>query len=99
MIVVANHCAWFDPVWLGKVLPRRFVPMMTSRFFDVPGMHWLFVNVARAIRVEESGFRRDVPELDDAVKALDRGSLLLLFPEGGLRRREVPPIKQFGQGV
>jgi 1-acyl-sn-glycerol-3-phosphate acyltransferase len=99
VLVVANHSAWFDPCWLGKVLPRRFRPMMTSQFFDLPVLYWLVKYVAGAIRVEESRFRRDVPELGEAVTALDQKSVLLLFPEGGLRRREEQPLKLFGQGV
>ena len=99
VLVVANHSAWLDPAWLGKMLPRRFVPMMTSRFFDLPVIHWLVKNVAGAIRVEESRFRRDVPELAEAIQTLDEGKVLMLFPEGGLRRREETPLKFFGQGV
>jgi 1-acyl-sn-glycerol-3-phosphate acyltransferase len=99
VLVVANHCAWFDPIWLGKMLPRRFKPMMTSRFFDLPVLCWLVKNVAGAIRVEESRFRRDVPELAEAIAALDDGSVVMIFPEGGLRRREDQPLKFFGQGI
>ena len=34
LLVVANHAAWFDPLWLAKVLPRFVTPMMTSAFFS-----------------------------------------------------------------
>src|SRR4029079_16324252 len=80
VVVVANHSAWLDPRFLGKVLPRRFIAMMTSTFFDLPGMRWLMKNVTHAIRVEVSTYRRDVPELRLAVDALDRGQVLLVFP-------------------
>ena len=99
VLIVANHSAWLDPVWLAKVLPRRFVPMMTSVFFDLPVLRWLMVHVAQAIRVTYGQFRREVPELKDAVAVLDRGDALLVFPEGALRRREEEPTLPFGQGV
>ena len=51
LLIIANHTAWFDPLWLAKVLPRRLTPMMTSKFFDLPILHWLMRNVAGAIRL------------------------------------------------
>jgi 1-acyl-sn-glycerol-3-phosphate acyltransferase len=52
-----------------------------------------------AIRVQHSNFRRDVPELKNAVKALDEGKCVVIFPEGRLRRTEEQPLRLFGQGV
>jgi 1-acyl-sn-glycerol-3-phosphate acyltransferase len=99
VLVVANHAAWFDPLWLGKFIPRPIYPMMTSRFYDVPGLRWLMTQVVQAIRVPEATFRRQAPELDEAVAVLDRGQCLLIFPEGAMRRKEEVPLRQFGQGV
>jgi 1-acyl-sn-glycerol-3-phosphate acyltransferase len=98
-IVVANHSAWLDPVWLAKVLPRRQIPMMTSVFYDLPVMRWLMVNVAHAIRVQTGTFRREVPELKEAVAVLDRGECLMVFPEGAMRRHADRYLRQFGQGI
>ena len=98
VLLVANHSAWFDPLWLGKYVPRRIIPMMTSVFFDMPLMRWAMVHLAQAIRVEQR-FRREVPELKQAIAALDRGDCVLIFPEGGMRRKEEQPLHMFGQGV
>ena len=99
LLVVANHTAWLDPMWLGKVLPRRLTPMMTSDFYDLPGMRWLMTHVIHAIRVEASRYRREAPELEQAVAALDRGECVLVFPEGWMRRKPEASVRQFGQGV
>jgi 1-acyl-sn-glycerol-3-phosphate acyltransferase len=99
LLVVANHTAYLDPLWVGKVLPRRLTPMMTSVFYDRPTLRWLMVHIVGAIRVQASGYRREVPEIQEAVAALDRGACLVIFPEGSLRRREDQPLRQFGQGV
>jgi 1-acyl-sn-glycerol-3-phosphate acyltransferase len=99
LLVVANHTTWFDPLWLGKVLPRRLTPMMTSVFFDLRGLRWLMKHVVHAIRVPSLSFRREAPELQKAVSALDKGQLVLIFPEGMLRRSEERPVRMFGQGV
>jgi 1-acyl-sn-glycerol-3-phosphate acyltransferase len=99
LLVVANHAAWFDPIWIAKVLPRSVRPMMTSAFYDLPFLRWLMKNVARAIRVQYSTFRREAPELQEAIQALDQGDCVVIFPEGSLRKSEERPLRHFGQGV
>ncbi|MBI1830435.1 MAG: 1-acyl-sn-glycerol-3-phosphate acyltransferase [Planctomycetes bacterium] len=99
VIIIANHSAWMDPMWLAKVMPRSLIPMMTSVFFDQWLLRWIMVYLADAIRVEASGFRRDVPEIDIAIEALDDGKCVVIFPEGRMRRSEEKPLKMFGQGV
>ncbi len=99
VLVVANHSAWMDPLWLAKVLPRTVTPMMTSAFFDIPVMRWLMVHVIQAIRVEMGHLRRETPEIDQAVQHLQDGRCVLIFPEGMLRRSDERPLKMFGQGV
>src|SRR5262249_34598885 len=99
LLAIANHCSWFDPLWLGKVIPRRITPMMTSRFFDLPVLRWLLTDVAKTIRVEASTFRREAPELQEAIAALDRGECVLIFPEAYMKRKEEQSLRQFGQGV
>ena len=99
VLVVANHTSWMDPVWLGKVVPRRLTPMMTSRFFDLPVLHLIMKKVEHAIRVQASVYRHEAPELKKAMSALEKGWCVAIFPEGFLRRSEEKPIKLFGQGV
>jgi 1-acyl-sn-glycerol-3-phosphate acyltransferase len=99
LVVVCNHSAYLDPFWLGKVMPRKLTPMMTSVFYDRPMLRWLMRWVVGAIRVQASRFRREAPELDEAVALLRRGGCLLLFPEAILRREEEKLLRNFGQGV
>jgi 1-acyl-sn-glycerol-3-phosphate acyltransferase len=99
VIVIANHAAFFDPCWLGKIVPRRITPMMTSAFYDVPILHWLMKRVIRAIRVQESSYRYEVPELKEALVRLDEGECLVIFPEGNLRREDSKLLRRFGQGI
>jgi 1-acyl-sn-glycerol-3-phosphate acyltransferase len=100
VLVIANHACWFDPLFLGSLLPRPITPMMTSVFYDLPGLRWLMVNVFHTIRVEEKALKQDVPpEIGAAVAALDRGECVVLFPEGYLRRSDGKPLKRFGRGV
>ncbi|MFO0797218.1 MAG: lysophospholipid acyltransferase family protein [Gemmataceae bacterium] len=99
-VVIANHACWFDPVFLGRVLPRPITPMMTSEFYDLPGIRWLMVHVFGTIRVPEKQMKKETPaEIVEAIAALDRGDCLVLFPEGYLRRTDDRPMRRFGRGI
>jgi 1-acyl-sn-glycerol-3-phosphate acyltransferase len=99
VLIVSNHAAWGDPIWLGKVVPRFLTPMMTSVYYDKPVVYWLMKYVAHTIRVPAATFRREAPELKDAVAALDRGRVVVVFPEGALKKKEEQWLRQFGQGI
>jgi 1-acyl-sn-glycerol-3-phosphate acyltransferase len=98
LLIIANHSAWFDPLWLAKIAPRQVIPMMTSNFYDLPLLKPL-MKLADVIRVQAAHFRREVPEIKEAVEVLDRGGCVILFPEGWMRRKEQLPLRQFGRGI
>ena len=98
-LIIANHASWFDPLLLAYFVPRPITPMMTAGFYDLPVLRWLMSRVFRTIRVVEKAARRDAPEIQTAVAALDAGHCVVLFPEGYLRRTEEHVIRRFGQGV
>ena len=97
-LIIANHACWFDPLFLAKFLPRPITPMMTAKFYDRP----VIVRLMRAfgvVRVPEKALKKDAPEVQEAIAALDRGECVVIFPEGYLRRDEGKPLRRFGQGV
>jgi 1-acyl-sn-glycerol-3-phosphate acyltransferase len=99
LLILANHTTWIDPLWVAKLMPLRVRPLMTSRFYDLPLISWLMRKVFHTIRVPDSRFRRETPEIQLAVAALERGENVLIFPEGWLKRREDLTLRRFGQGV
>jgi 1-acyl-sn-glycerol-3-phosphate acyltransferase len=98
-LVIANHAAWLDPLFLAKVVPAPIVPMMTSKFYDLPVISFLMRRTIGTIRVPDVAYRHEAPELKEAVRALDRGEALIVFPEGFLRRKEEVMLRRFGRGV
>jgi 1-acyl-sn-glycerol-3-phosphate acyltransferase len=99
VLIISNHTAYADPIWIMKVVPRELTPMMLSRYYDLPVLHWVTVTFIRAIRVTWSQYRREAPELLEAVARLDAGEGVLVFPEGWVRRTEEVPVRRFGQGL
>lgn len=98
-LVIANHGSWPDPVFLGIALPRPMTPIMIQSFYDMWFLRPILKYIFRAIVVPETPIRRETPELEQAVAALQRGELVVIYPEGYLRRKEDQPLKRFGQGV
>jgi len=100
VLIIGNHSAMFDPVWISAVVPLRSRAMMLSTFMDKPFLGWLTGTVYNSIRVsEEGGFRRHIPEIDDAVRTLQSGESVMIFPEAWIRRKEEVPMRRFAQGV
>ena len=99
VLLIANHASWFDSMIIAEAIPRATTHMMTASFYDVRGLRFLMRHVFRNIRVIESTVRKEAPELAEAVKALNVGRCVVLFPEGYLRRKENQPMRRFGRGV
>lgn len=97
-LVIANHACWGDPLFLEKVLPRPTTPMMTSRYYDLPVLRF-WMRRFGVIRVPEQPLKKQTPEVQEAIAALERGECVVIFPEGYLRRREEQLLRRFGRGI
>ncbi|GAC1631865.1 MAG: MFS transporter [Nevskia sp.] len=84
-IVVCNHVSFVDALIVGGSVRRPLRFVMYHRIFKIPVMNFLF-RTARAIpiapaREDPAMLRRAYDEID---RALRKGELIGLFPEGGL---------------
>jgi 1-acyl-sn-glycerol-3-phosphate acyltransferase len=78
-ILVSNHTSSIDPLLLQAFSPRLIRWMMAKEYFDFKPLRWLFDTVG-VILVERSG--RDMAATRAAMRALDQGYVLGVFPEG-----------------
>ena len=79
VIVVSNHLSDLDPLVVGSALRRRVTFMAKHELFQVPGVRW-WVTKCGAFPV-----RRGAPDrqaLRTALGILQRGGVLVMFPEG-----------------
>lgn len=79
VIVVSNHLSDLDPLVVGAALRRRVTFMAKHELFKVPGVGW-WVSACGAFPV-----RRGAPDrqaLRTALGILEKGGVLVMFPEG-----------------
>ena len=79
LLLVSNHISVLDPPLIGVVTPRQLTFLAKAELFDIPllGRFIRAVN-ARPVRREGS----DARALKDALRVLEEGRALLVFPEG-----------------
>jgi 1-acyl-sn-glycerol-3-phosphate acyltransferase len=80
VIIVPNHVTYADPVLVSIAVRRPVYYMAWSALFDIPGLAWL-IRRLRAFPVEiESA---DPKATREAVRLLQAGEAVMIFPEGG----------------
>jgi 1-acyl-sn-glycerol-3-phosphate acyltransferase len=79
VLFVANHQSFWDPVLAGLAIGRPFYAVARRTLFDNPGLAGL-MRLLNALPLDQE--RPDPRSLRAAVKVLQSGESLLLFPEG-----------------
>lgn len=92
-IVVSNHVSGLDPFILIAACRRPLRFLIAREQYERPILHWLF-EASGCIPVDRSG----KPELAlrQALRALERGEVLALFPHGKIHLDSDPPRKLKG---
>jgi hypothetical protein len=86
-LIVCNHVSFVDPIILHGLLPRPARYVMYDLFYRLPVLNWLFralksipINTKRADEVVYTN------AFDEIAKSLEKGRLVVIFPEGGITR-------------
>ncbi|MBE9533168.1 MAG: 1-acyl-sn-glycerol-3-phosphate acyltransferase [Proteobacteria bacterium] len=92
-IVVANHVSGLDPFILISACRRPLRFLIAREQYERPILHWLF-KASGCIPVDRSG----KPEiaLRQALRALEDGEVLAIFPHGTIHLDSDPPKKLKG---
>ena len=79
VLLVSNHSSVLDPPLVGGAAPRPLAFMAKAELFAIPGLGWLIRRLnARPVRRDGA----DPAALRTALKVLQEGGVLLVFPEG-----------------
>jgi 1-acyl-sn-glycerol-3-phosphate acyltransferase len=90
-ILICNHVSGLDPMLIQSVCPRLIVWMMAKEYYEIPGLRTIFKTV-EAIPVDRGG--RDLAATRAALRALQAGRILGVFPEGKIEKsRDLLPFQ------
>ena len=101
-IVVANHNSHLDTFVLISLCPLRLLdrlrPVAAADYFlKNPALAWFTLNIFNMIPLERGKRDRRSDPLQECTAALERGEILLVFPEG--TRGETEALARFKGGV
>jgi 1-acyl-sn-glycerol-3-phosphate acyltransferase len=90
-IVVCNHISGLDPALIQSTTPRLITWMMAKEFYELRSLNWIFRSIG-AIPVARGG--RDMAATRAALRTLEAGGVLGIFPEGRIENsRELMPFQ------
>lgn len=95
-ILVCNHTSSLDPLLIQSVSPRLIRWMMAKEYFEYRLLRWVSKSVG-VILVERSG--RDMAATRAAMRALEAGYVLGVFPEGRIETSSALLPFQSGIGL
>lgn len=94
VLIVANHCSYWDPVVVGTAVYRQVYFMAKEGLFRFRAVSWLLSRLGafpvRRDRADRQAIRR-------ALELLGQGKVVGLFPEG--TRSHDGALQQFQPGV
>jgi len=78
-IVAANHVSWLDPIALGSACSRPVRFLIAQHVYETPATRWFYRGMHTIPVARGSGNPRG---LRAALRALARGEVIGIFPEG-----------------
>jgi 1-acyl-sn-glycerol-3-phosphate acyltransferase len=78
-IIAPNHVSFFDPMLAGSAIKRPMHFMAKKELLDAPVLGWL-VKQTNAFPVKRDYY--DVKAVKNVFSLLEKGHLVLIFPEG-----------------
>ena len=101
-VLAANHNSNLDALALMSLMPLKLLPKLrpvaaVDYFFTSKAKGWFVTNIIGIIPVERGSAKKGGNPLAACEEALDRGEILVLFPEGS--RGEPETLGQMKKGI
>jgi len=92
-ITVANHSSLLDPIILGISVRPKVIFVAAAYLFKINWLGYL-LRMANSIPIHRENNANNIKSIKQALKILQRGGVLGIFPEGGVdRQKDDLPIK------
>ena len=92
-IIVANHSSLLDPIILGISVRPKVIFVAAAYLFKINWLGYL-LRMANSIPIHRENYINNIKSIKQALKILQRGGVLGIFPEGGVdRQKDDLPIK------
>lgn len=80
-IFMSNHQGYYDVFALLSYLPYQFKWLVKKELFSIPFFNWTMA-AAGYISIDRKGGRETIKALNQALKKIQEGMSVVLFPEG-----------------
>jgi 1-acyl-sn-glycerol-3-phosphate acyltransferase len=86
-IIVANHSSLLDPIILGISVRPKIIFVAAAYLFKI---NWLgcLLRMANSIPIHRENYTDNIKSMKQALKILQKGGVLGIFPEGGVDRKK-----------
>lgn len=94
-ILASNHVSYLDPLAVGAACPRKLSYMAKEELFKNRFFAWVLP------RLGSIPLKRNVADFSairEAMRRLEKGSALVIFPEGGRQFENKPSVAEAGIG-
>ena len=89
-VFCANHFSYFDIAVMGLIISNYFAFVGKASLKNVPLFGYLFRKLH--IMVDRSDPNSRAKSLNRSIKALQSGRSIMIFPEGGIKSKNVPQM-------
>jgi 1-acyl-sn-glycerol-3-phosphate acyltransferase len=87
LVVVANHESLLDAFVVAAVLKDRYVTFLSAPWlYSVPVVGWVLRSIGALPAYTEGS---DVSTPREAIRVLEKGGTVVVFPEGGISRNQL----------
>jgi 1-acyl-sn-glycerol-3-phosphate acyltransferase len=97
-IIVANHTSYLDIFFMYSLFPKNpFVFLGKSEILSYPIIRTYFQDLN--VPVFRDNKRKSARSYMEALKKVEEGYSLVIFPEGGIPDNEIPRMRHFKEGA